>query len=177
MNRSYGYLLLAMLPLTGSLTSKTVMADELTTGRATVIDGDTINIRGERIRLLGIDAPEVAQMCFLPDSIRWPCGRRASFALADFIGMRTVQCEKMDKDRWGRTVSKCTVQNVDLQMWMLENGLALAFRRYSKAYLPNEVRAQRQRRGLWSGQFQAPWVWRRDRESPMYQGYGVKSEQ
>jgi endonuclease YncB( thermonuclease family) len=86
-------------------------------GQASVIDGDTIEIRGPRIRLYGIDAPEGAQLCYRDGAPR-PCGRRAAFALADFIGSRRVSCQQRDRDRYGRIVAVCVTGGDDLSAWM-----------------------------------------------------------
>lgn len=129
-------------------------------GRASVIDGDTIDIHGERIRLHGIDAPEGAQRCYR-DGELWPCGRRAAFALADHIGARTVRCEPRDRDRYGRIVAVCFAGGADIGAWMVRQGWALAYRRYSTAYVDEEDTARAARAGLWEGTFTAPWDWRR----------------
>jgi endonuclease YncB( thermonuclease family) len=76
-------------------------------GVASVIDGDTIEIRGQRIRLYGIDAPESSQLCVRLTGERWRCGQQASFALADLIGRSTVSCQPRDRDRYGRIVAVC----------------------------------------------------------------------
>ena len=94
-------------------------------GVASVIDGDTIEVHGQRIRLHGIDAPESRQLCRL-DSKPWPCGKDAANALADKIGRRPVTCEDLGRDRYKRMVAKCTVAGEDLEKWMVTNGLALA---------------------------------------------------
>jgi endonuclease YncB( thermonuclease family) len=129
-------------------------------GRASVIDGDTLEIHGERIRLFGIDAPEGAQTC-QRDGEPWPCGRRAAFALAGRIGNRTVSCDPRDRDRYGRLVAVCIAGAEDLNAWMVRQGWALAYRRYSKDYVADEDAARQQEAGMWSGTFTPPWEWRR----------------
>ncbi len=95
------------------------------TGIPMIIDGDTLEIHGQRIRLHGIDAPESRQICRL-DGKPWQCGKDAANALADKIGRRTVACEELDRDRYRRIVAKCTVAGEDLGEWMVSQGLALA---------------------------------------------------
>jgi endonuclease YncB( thermonuclease family) len=129
-------------------------------GRASVIDGDTIEIHGQRIRLHGIDAPEGAQQCER-DGEPWPCGRRAAFALADTIGARTVTCNPRDRDRYGRIVAVCFAGSENLNAWMVRQGWALAYRRYSKDYIADEDAARQQAAGMWAGDFTPPWDWRR----------------
>lgn len=131
-------------------------------GRASVIDGDTLEIHGVRIRLHGVDAPESAQSC--QDAAgSWPCGRRAANALADRIGSRTVSCERRDTDRYGRMVATCRVGGEDIGGWLVSNGWAVAYVRYSTAYVPAERSARSRRVGVWRGSFQNPEDWRRDR--------------
>ena len=77
---------------------------DLIVGVASVIDGDTIEIHGQRVRLFGIDAPESSQLCVRPTGEGWRCGQQASFALADRIGRATVSCQLHDLDRYGRSL-------------------------------------------------------------------------
>ncbi len=110
------------------------------TGTASVIDGDTIEVHSQRIRLHGIDAAN---------------------ALADKIARRPVTCEDLGRDRYKRIIARCTVAGDDLGAWMVQQGLALAYRRYSVDYVDEEADAQAARRGIWAGEFVKPWKWRR----------------
>jgi endonuclease YncB( thermonuclease family) len=139
----------------------TVSAQGPIVGIASVIDGDTIEIHGQRIRLFGIDAPESSQLCVRPSGERWRCGQRASFALADQIGRTTIRCERRDVDRYGRVVAVCFKGAEDLDRWMVANGWAVAYRRYSLDYVADEDTARRKRIHIWSGAFDMPWNWRR----------------
>jgi endonuclease YncB( thermonuclease family) len=130
------------------------------TGRASVIDGDTIEIQGQRIRLHGIDAPESNQTC-RRDSEVWRCGQQASLALADKIGQQSVRCEEKDRDRYGRIVAKCFVGDQDLSEWLALEGWAVAYIYYSYEYTRAETRAKSNRRGIWAGEFDNPWEWRK----------------
>ena len=98
------------------------------TGTASVIDGDTIDIHGQRIRLHGIDAPESRQTC-VADGEVWRCGQQAALALFDFIGRSPVVCQEQGKDRYGRTIGACSVRGEDIEAWMVLNGWALAYRK------------------------------------------------
>ena len=129
-------------------------------GVASVIDGDTIEIHGQRIRLFGIDAPESSQLCVRPTGERWRCGQRASFALADRIGRATVSCRARDLDRYGRVVAVCFKGSEDLNRWMVANGWAVAYKRYSLDYVADEAGAHRRQTNIWSGGFEMPWDWR-----------------
>ena len=100
-------------------------------GRASVIDGDTIEIRGQRIRLFGIDAPEGRQTCTDEKGAAYRCGQKAAQALDYRISDGVVTCEPKDRDRYGRIVAVCRAYGEDLSAWMTGLGWALAFRRYS----------------------------------------------
>ena len=132
-------------------------------GRASVLDGDTIEIHGQRIRLHGIDAPEKGQPCFDASGKSYRCGQIAAMALDAFIGASPVQCRERDVDRYGRTVADCSVRGQDIELWLVRNGHALAYRRYSSAYIGAEQEARNAKRGIWAGQIQPPWEWRKDR--------------
>jgi len=120
-------------------------------GRASVIDGDTIDIRGTRIRFNGIDAPESQQSCRDRSGDYYACGRRAAFALADKIDAQTLSCQVQDHDKYGRSVATCALGSVDLNGWMVSSGWALAYRQYSTAYVGAEAEAQHARLGMWDG--------------------------
>lgn len=130
-------------------------------GIASVIDGDTLELHGERIRLHGIDAPESAQTCQDARGRSWPCGRRAALALADRIRQRPLRCEQTGRDRYRRTLAVCYLGRSDLNAWLVRNGWALAYRRYSGDYLGQEKAAQAAGVGIWVGSFVPPWEWRR----------------
>lgn len=130
-------------------------------GRATVIDGDTLEIHGQRIRLWGIDAPESRQTCERGGRT-YRCGTDAANRLAGWIVDRTVTCRpEGGPDRYRRIVARCTVQGVDIGAWLVMQGLALDYPRYSRrAYARQEAQAQAARSGVWAGEFQRPWEWR-----------------
>lgn len=136
-------------------------APELLTGVASVIDGDTIEVHGTRIRLHGIDAPESAQLCVDADGKPWRCGQQASLALAERIGRTPVTCNRTDTDHYGRTISVCTQGDKDLNAWMVAEGWAVAYRRYTRDYVRLEEHAKTAGAGIWSSQFVMPWDWRR----------------
>ena len=146
---------LALLPVVFAASVHAELA-----GSATVTDGDSITVAGQRIRLFGIDAPESKQTC-VAGGQRWRCGRSATQALAKRIGDRIVVCTERDRDRHGRIVAVCRAGTVDVNAWMVSQGLALAYRRYSTAYVGQERAAKAARRGVWRGDFVAPWDWRR----------------
>ncbi len=124
-------------------------------GIAPVIDGDTIEVHGQRIRLHGIDAPERRQLCRL-DAKSWPCGKDAANALAEKIARRPVTCEDLGRDRYKRMVARCAVAGEDLEEWMVSQGWALAYRQYSLDYADTEADARVARRGIWGSEFVKP---------------------
>jgi endonuclease YncB( thermonuclease family) len=135
------------------------------TGRASVIDGDTIEIHGQRMRLFGIDAPESRQTCEA-DGQTYQCGRQAALALADHIGQQTVACDQRDVARYGRIVAVCRAGAEDLNAWLVSQGLALAYRQYSTAYVDEEAAAKAAGLGMWRGAFTAPWDCRHGVRTP-----------
>lgn len=151
-------LCLLLLPL--SISAQTI------TGVASVIDGDTLEIRSTRIRLHGIDAPESGQRCIRPSSQEWRCGQQAALVLSDRIGRRSVSCVPRDIDRYGRTIAICSQDGIDLNSWMVREGWAVAYRQYSRDYVGEETEARRAGRNIWSGTFVMPWDWRRGARSP-----------
>jgi endonuclease YncB( thermonuclease family) len=153
--------MLAELLLVAGIFGSAAAAHADMIGVASVIDADTIEIHGERIRLHGIDAPESSQTCLDANGRSWRCGQRAALALQDMIGRRTVTCDERDVDRYGRIVGRCLVGEVDIDKWLVAQGLALAYRRYSLDYVAAEDKAREARRGMWAGTFEPPWEWRR----------------
>lgn len=132
------------------------------TGRAQIIDGDTIDIVGTRIRLFGIDAPEGGQSCRDEAGKPWLCGSVAALKLADFVQSKLIECEPRDRDRYGRVVAICRAGADDLGSWLVRQGLALDWPRYSKGrYADEQQEALAVKRGLWSGSFVPPWDWRK----------------
>jgi endonuclease YncB( thermonuclease family) len=142
------------------LTTSTASAETIA-GRASVIDGDTIDIHGERIRILDIDTPESRQPCTRPDGAEWRCGQQAALALADWIGTRVVTCESGKLDRYKRHLARCSVGGVDLAEWLAGSGWAVPYRDCKCEVVRDAAaRAKTSRLGVWSGAFAMPWEWR-----------------
>lgn len=131
-----------------------------------IVDGDTLVIGSERIRLEGIDAPETDQVCLGASGVRWTCGIDARDKLNEHIAGREVSCVSSGTDRYHRTLAICYAAGEDLNSWMVQAGLALAYVQYSKRYAAHETSARDQQRGIWAGAFIAPWDWRhRDKQT------------
>ncbi|XUY27606.1 thermonuclease family protein [Agrobacterium sp. rho-8.1] len=148
--------------LTAIASGISVEAAEIT-GRASVVDGDTLDIGGQRIRLNGIDAPESAQTCQDSDGATYRCGKKAAFALDDFLAAsRPTRCVEMDRDRYKRVVAVChRADGTDVNSWLVRQGWAVDWERYSKGkYRVDQQAAQKGRLGIWSGQFETPCVYR-----------------
>ncbi|WP_235836985.1 thermonuclease family protein [Cereibacter johrii] len=124
-------------------------------GPARVIDGDTLEIEGVRVRLFGIDAPEHDQTCGDPDRL-WPCGSWATERLELLLGGRAVRCEGDERDRYGRLLATCEARGEDVGARMVREGAAVAYRRYSARYVREEARAEAEGLGVWSGPIQRP---------------------
>ncbi|MDX0774008.1 thermonuclease family protein [Sinorhizobium medicae] len=128
-------------------------------GRATVIDGDTLEISGERIRLHGVDAPESWQACGDGDGGTYRCGRQAALELDRFLAAsRPTRCEFVERDRYRRVVSVCfRADGRDVNRWLVESGNAVDWERYSKgAYADAQELARARGAGIWRGEFQLP---------------------
>ena len=135
-------------------------ADNLA-GQASVIDGDTLEIHGTRIRLWGIDAPESSQLCRGEDSLQYRCGAKAANEPDAFIARRPVNCLPISLDRYGRTVATCSVGGADLGDWLVRNGLALDWPQYSKRkYDAAQREAEQAAQGVWAGSYVEPWLYR-----------------
>jgi len=153
--------MMAALVLALCMVAAPVVVADSTAGRASVIDGDTIEVHGQRIRLHGIDAPESSQPCQAADGASYRCGQQAARALDALIADRPVSCRQTDVDRYGRIVAVCAVAGVDVGEAMVRDGWALAYRDYSTDYVDDEAQAEAEGTGMWAGTFVAPWEYRR----------------
>ena len=132
-----------------------VYADQLT-----VTDGDTIRIGEERIRFSGIDAPELKQTC-LYQEIEFNCGEFSKDLLIEKIANQEVSCIRESKDQYGRTLAECFVGKESLSSYLVREGYAFAYRKYSDKFIADEEYAQSKGNGMWSMEFLFPWDFRK----------------
>jgi len=128
---------------------------EALSGRVRVVDGDTLVLAGQRIRLVGIDAPELQQVC-QRNRREWPCGEAAKTYLTNLIGNAQAACEADGSDRYQRLLAVCRVENRSLNAAMVGGGYAVAFGDFES----EEAVARQTRAGIWDGTFDAPRTWR-----------------
>jgi len=133
-------------------------------GNARVIDGDTININNNKIRLHGIDAPETKQTCKL-DSVDWFCGKQSTEELKKIINDQSVECTVSDIDIYNRYVAICLVNELNLNQWMVKNGWAIAYRYYSTDYIIEEKYARDNKIGIWKSEFLKPYQYRKNNKN------------
>ena len=151
--------------------STNILAQEII-GIPKIVDGDTIYINNFKIRLEGIDAPEMRQKCkkeklkissiigytFYED---YYCGKYSKENLEAIVKGSEIKCISSIKDRYKRYLAKCFKGKINLNRWMVRNGHAVAYRRYSKEYMPDEDFAKENKLGLWKGKFLNPEKWRK----------------
>jgi endonuclease YncB( thermonuclease family) len=151
-----------------TLMPRSAKAESIVMGRASVIDGDTIEIKGERIRLNGIDAPESAQLCSNSEGQQYRCGKVSAQILDELLaGSRPTRCEYVERDRYGRFVGDCYRNDGrSVAELLVLSGWALDWPRYSKKeYADEHAQAKASRHGLWAGTFTPPWEWRAGRRA------------
>jgi endonuclease YncB( thermonuclease family) len=146
---------LAMILISGSATAETIA------GRPRVVDGDTLSFGDAKVRLNGIDAPERHQACQNKAGAAYQCGKAATAALIGEIAGAVVECRGDERDRYQRLIATCWKGVEDLNQWMVLNGWAAAYKKYSTVYVSAEDAARLAKRGLWAGDFEMPWDWRK----------------
>ena len=137
-----------------------------------IIDGDTLQIKSKKIRLEGIDAPEIKQQCqkkFLEISVavglnfkkNYSCGVISKKKLINKIDKSQVKCTLSSIDRYKRYLATCYKNKINLNKWMVRKGFAVAYKRYSKDYERDEGYAKKNKLGIWQGSFVRPEKWRK----------------
>ncbi len=157
------------------LTYNDVKSSEINSisGYAKVTDGDTLKINTFKIRLHGIDAPEKKQLCkrayltimiftFYED---YSCGQKSTEALIEKINNQKIICNILGIDYFKRLIGECYKMKTNLNSWLVSNGHAVAFRKYSKKYVSQEILAKQEKRGMWQGKFEMPWNYRKSKKN------------
>ena len=126
-----------------------------------IIDGDTIHLNGKKIRFSGIDTPELKQTCKKDDEIVY-CGIEAKKLLINIIGNNKIDCINEGKDQYKRTLAECFVNDLSLSSYLVKNGYAFAYRKYSKKFVNDEDYARDNNLGMWSMKFEFPWDYRKN---------------
>lgn len=134
-------------------------------GRAVAVDGDTLTLAGQKVRLFGVDAPEMGQMCDRKGKV-WACGAMARDMLADVVAAGRLSCDVVDRDRYGRAVAVCAQGDRDVGAEMVRQGGAIAYRRYSERYVNAENAARRDGLGIWTSVMLSPEAHRRAGDQP-----------
>jgi len=130
-------------------------------GRASAVDGDTLRIAGERVRIVGIDAPELAQKCADARGAEWRCGEAAKARLVSLVSGLEMHCRPQGRDRYGRVLAQSAAGDVDLGETRVRQGFAIA----DGDYFAAEAEARAAKAGIWAGSFMQPARWRREHES------------
>ena len=171
LNKIKFFLVISICLLFFFLTYNDVKSQELKiiSGIAKVIDGDTIKIENNRIRLFGIDAPEKKQKCqkpwlsisFITFNKDYKCGVISTNKLRSKINNKLIICKSNNKDRYNLFIAECYKNKTNINRWMVSNGYAVAYRKYSKKFVSEENLAKKDKLGLWAGKFEMPWDWRK----------------
>lgn len=127
-------------------------------GKAYAVDGDSLNIDGERLRLFGLDAPELEQNCF-KGRASWPCGQRSKRHLANLIKGQVLVCESRGRGRYDRPLVICSTDELNINVTMVESGWAVDY----GGYYSEEIRARKSKNGVWQGTFETPEQWRKNK--------------
>jgi endonuclease YncB( thermonuclease family) len=134
-------------------------------GFVIISDGDTIKVNGSKIRLYGIDAPELKQKCY-SNKVKINCGIEAKAKIAEIISDNEVFCSELDTDKYNRTDGNCYFidkagKKINIGQKMVTSGYALAYKTYSMRFVLNELYAKITMSGIWMYQFKKPWLWRK----------------
>eukprot|EP00882_Tetradesmus_deserticola_P002244 GHRQ01002396.1.p1 GENE.GHRQ01002396.1~~GHRQ01002396.1.p1 ORF type:complete len:345 (+),score=130.59 GHRQ01002396.1:162-1196(+) len=138
-------------------------------GPARVVDGDTLYVGAEKVRLYAVDAPEKSQACYNSRGEPYMCGQVALQALKERVGSKPVRCEVKTKDQYSRNVASCSILDgrlsEDMGSWLVSNGYAVAYQQFGKDYALMEEKAHAMRKGIWQGEFTEPALWRKQQRA------------
>ena len=164
MNKYYIFFLFLILSLT-LCSAKTQKLDQLKKefyGKVRIIDGDSIEIKNEKIRFLGIDAFEKKQECIRKDGTKHKCGEAAISNLLMIISGQPIRCVTKKKDHYKRWLATCYIGTLDINENMVLYGNAFSY--MSKKYKTAENEAKKVSAGAWAGEFIFPWEWRKKKK-------------
>ncbi len=156
LNKKKVILLISIFSLIFFLTYNQIKSQEIK-----FVDGDTINMNGEKIRFTGIDTPELKQTC-IKEGVKELCGITAKQILIDKIGNNKVVCINEGKDQYKRTLAECFVNDKSLSSYLVRSGYAFAYRRYSNKFIEDEDYARINKIGMWKMIFVYPWDYRKN---------------
>ena len=142
-----------------SLSSLFLFSNNLFASHVTVIDGDTIRLGDVKIRFSGIDAPEINQTCVASEG-KVACGKISRDLLIEKVTNNKISCTDEGKDFYGRVLGECFVNGESLSAYLVREGFAFAYRKYSNKYIEDEEYAKFNKLGMWSMEFEYPWDYR-----------------
>ena len=125
-----------------------------------IIDGDTIKIGNYKIRLHGIDTPEMKQKCKNSLGVDYFCGEVAKNKLVELISRNNIKCKIHYKDKYKRLIGTCYMDKININDFLVREGWAVAYIKYSSIYIDSQKQAEKNIKGLWAGYFILPWEWR-----------------
>ena len=143
-----------------SLSSLFLFSNNLSASHVTVIDGDTIRLGDVKIRFSGIDAPEINQTCVASEG-KVACGKISRDLLIEKVTNNKISCTDEGKDFYGRVLGECFVNGKSLSSYLVREGFAFAYRKYSTKFIEDEEYAKKNKKGMWSMTFEYPWDYRR----------------
>ena len=136
------------------------LTNNLYASHVTVVDGDTIKLGDVKIRFSGIDAPEINQTCVASEG-KVACGKISKDILITKVTNNKISCTDEGKDFYGRVLGECFVNGESLSRYLVREGFAFAYRKYSDKFISDEEYAKSNRLGMWSMKFQYPWDYRK----------------
>ena len=136
------------------------LTNNLFASHVTVVDGDTIKLGDIKIRFSGIDAPEINQICVASEG-KVACGKISRDILITKVTNNKISCTDEGKDFYGRVLGECFVNGESLSRYLVREGFAFAYRKYSDKFISDEEYAKSNRLGMWSMKFQYPWDYRK----------------
>ena len=136
-----------------------LQSNNLSASHVTVVDGDTIKLGDVKIRFSGIDAPEINQTCVASEG-KVACGKISKDILISKVTNNKISCTDEGKDFYGRVLGECYVNGESVSRYLVREGFAFAYRKYSDKFILDEEYAKSNKLGMWSMKYQYPWDYR-----------------